>query len=58
MAGTAIIRAKATCMLGTAANGLYRRSAPCDAASPTYSTTVSVKPHSRMKRGGAVGKSR
>ena len=50
------ISAKATCIDGIAANGLKSRSAePESAFTPVKAATESVKPHSGMKRGGAVG---
>jgi hypothetical protein len=57
--GSASMSANATCMEGTAANGLKSRSADAESArTPVNSATESVNPHSGMNRGGAVGYSR
>jgi hypothetical protein len=55
IAGTAIISANATCMLGTAGERVVEHVALCSAFSPTKLATESLKPHSGRKRGGAVG---
>ena len=56
--GHAIISANATCIDGTAAYGLNSAVAValvCETCTPVKSDTLSMKPHSGMKRGGAVG---
>ena len=56
--GHPTIRANATCIEGTAAYGLNRVLAIAlwwETWTPVRFETVSMKPHSGMKRGGAVG---
>ena len=56
--GQPIISANATCIEGTAAYGLnsaLTAALACETCTPVKSETLSMKPHSGMKRGGAVG---
>ncbi len=56
--GQPTISANATCIDGTAAYGLNSALAAalaCETLTCVKSETLSMKPHSGMKRGGAVG---